>query len=113
MSPAQVAEAQANSAALLARIVNNPAAAFDLAARAQLAQIEGDRADVEGRNARKRASSASEVARILGCPNSQWNTWTQGHKSPSYATIVGWMLKWEAAGYEPIELTISSKGARS
>ncbi len=92
-------------------LMNNPAAAFELAARQQLAQLEGDRADVEGRPVRVYAYSASSLSRILGVSPSQWHGWTSGDKSPGYRTIVGWLVKWEAAGYEPISITVTSSGS--
>ena len=92
--------------------MGNPAALFDREARRALAQLEGDWADVEGRPHRVQAYSASALCRILGVSPSQWHGWTSGDKSPGYRTIVGWMVKWEAAGYEPITVTITSAGCR-
>ena len=105
------AEAQDASAAHAARIIDNPAAIFDREARRALAQLEGDRADVEGRPVRVYAYSASALSRILGVSPSQWHGWTSGDKSPGYRTIAGWLVTWEAAGYEPITITIPSAGA--
>lgn len=85
-------EAQAASAAALSRIVNNPAAVFDKAAR-----------DVG-------VASSSEVARIVGVSPQQWNMWTQGHRAPGYAAIVKWLVAWEAAGHEAIALRIGKQG---
>ncbi len=93
-------EAQAASAAHLGRIVDNPAAVFDKAARTIL-------------SARGERAPSSAVARLVGVSPPQWNTWTQGHKSPTYGAIVGWLVKWETAGYPPITLTITSAGTVS
>ena len=106
-------KAQTASAAHLARIVNNPARVFNDAAREALAAVEGDTAMTEGRKPRKRASSSSAVARVIGCTVGQWHDYCAGSKSPTYRAMVGWLVKWEAAGYGPIELTISSCGSTS
>ena len=89
----------------------NPAAAFDAEARRHLAEVEGLNADAEDRNVRRHAYSASALCRILGHTPSQWNAWTRGHKSPSYRTMLGWLVRWEDAGYPAITITITSKGA--
>ena len=93
------------------RIVDNPAAVFNRAARAILASVEGDNAMTEGRSPKKYAASSSAVARIVGAPAGQWHDWCGGSKSPTYRAIVSWGVKWEGAGYPPIVVIITSAGS--
>ena len=70
----------------------NPAAAFE-------------------RHARQTLPTASAVARLVNVSPSQWHAWTSGQKSPSYRTMVGWLVRWEEVGGSPVSLVITSKEA--
>jgi len=85
----------------------NHAAAFNVAARAELERRE---CLANPDRPRKRAWSTAAVARALGVPSTQWHNWVVGRQSPSTARLVEWLRAWEGAGLPPLTVTTTAMG---